>query len=84
MVRGEGRTVTLAGPVTLQESMVGREDARQSAFTAAGGVATGEALQRLETEGAPAVTGAVRWRSTGHLPTRLGRPGTPRRSTVQK
>ena len=74
VVRVEGRTVTLAVTVTLPESMLGSEAAMQSARNAAGCVATGEALKRFDTEGAPVVTGAVRWSSKGHLPKRYQTP----------
>lgn len=74
VVSVEGRTVTVTVTVELQESMLGSEAAIQNALNEAGCVLTGEALKRFDTNGAPLVTGAVRWSSKGSLPKRYHTP----------
>lgn len=74
VVSVEGDEVVLQVKVKLSGSMLDMEEAIQSAVNEAGNLATGEALKRFDTTGAPIQVGSIRMTSKG---TYLKRYETP-------
>ena len=61
-------SLTLQVTIPLAASMLASERRIQSALNEAGCLATGAALERFDTDGAPRVMGASRWTSKGPEP----------------
>jgi hypothetical protein len=61
-------SLTLQVTIPLAASMLASERRIQSALNEAGCLATGAALERFDTDGAPLVMGASRWTSKGQEP----------------
>jgi len=62
------KSITLEVEITLRGSMLESEERIQAAFNEAGNLATGEALQRFDTDGSPIKMGSTRWTSKGQEP----------------
>jgi hypothetical protein len=68
VVSVEGEVVTLEVKVQLSGSMREAEERILTALNKAGCLATGKALERLDTDGSGMELGGVKWFSKGKLP----------------
>jgi hypothetical protein len=68
IVDRQQNTLTIQFQVSLSRSMLDTEVAIQEALNEAGVVATGAALQHLDTDGSPLQLGDTLWYSKGQLP----------------
>jgi hypothetical protein len=62
-----GDTVTLEVTVKLSDSMLDSEQAILSSLNEAGGLATGEALKRFDTDGSRLEMSGEKWFSKGEV-----------------
>lgn len=63
----EKGVVTVEVKVDISGSMLDAEEKIQTALNEAGTAMTGEALKRLDTDGSPIMTGAIKWTSKGKV-----------------
>ena len=67
LIAVEKDLVTVELKVDISGSMLDAEERIQSAVNAAGTLLTQETLKRFDTDGAPIVTGPVKWTSKGQV-----------------
>lgn len=73
----DGDVLTLEVKIRLSGSMLEAEENVLAALNEAGGVATGKALERFDTDGSRIETGGVKWFSKGQLPKTYQTPYGP-------
>ena len=68
LIERQEQAITIQITIPLGRSLLHTEEAIQAALNEAGVLATGEALQHLDTDGSPLLIGQTRWTSKGQEP----------------